>query len=814
MFQPNATGQNGRWRNTFHGRHCMNRFLSGGRMLLFAMLLANGRPGGAAPVMIIEGSDWLGSRCESPLAMESGRSLDLSIPPGVSAWVRLRFASTQAYLVRASGGGGDVGVSLASACSSKAEPMGWSTGKEGEAAIRADEVDATTVRVTNHGADVVTATLSATGVVFVSGRVTSEEYGSPLARVEVRALALDGLRTVGSTYTDDFGNYQLLLGPSDAGSGFFLRTGEDFHVRYLHEAWPNAACTEPSSNYLWNCEPGTPLHPAPGTGLSSIDFALGRGATLEGRILDAVTGLPVPHAWIEVHSSTSWQRYRTVEADEAGRYRAVGFKPGPIRLRAWSYEYEGELHQDIPCPYEGCLLDPGAVVELSSARPTTVDFNLNPSSYIDVALTVEGAPVTSPTLFIVVGADGVARYFQEGGSRLGPLSPGTYYVSAQAGGVSFDQVYDGVECDPWCSVERIPQVGTPIVIANPGDRPRIRMDLRRLPALAGRVTNARGEPVAGAMVSVSLDGSAPRAGARTDEQGNYVVRGIWPGDYYVFVDATDYVDQLHPAVDCESESAFGSCAGASKISFQHSTVSRSADFVLQDAPRIHGSITVLGQPAAALWWGWERSFRLVRSDGTEVAGTMARIDAFDSTFELTDYPPGTYYVRASVAGHYDQLADGKDCIFEPPYQFACPLADARLYTLGTQDVRIDFDLTPLGQRVVVQDPQGNPLSGIALDLWNADGHSLGTIGTGADGWAVLPRHDEPVSLSTDNARGFLDELYRDITCPRGTSVYRGGCSLEGSTPLSLQYPAAAAAPVVITLEPDPTVFLDDFEGSR
>lgn len=764
----------------------------------------------AAPVMVIDHSEWIGSRCENPLSLSAERSVDLTIPPGASAWVRLRFTESQRYLVRA-GASEDLTVSLSSSCSGKAQPLGLSTGHASEAAIVAKAGDAVTVRVANTTTAVSKTTLSVTGATFISGRVTSEESGLPLQRVEVRAFAVNGSRLAGSAYTDANGEYLMSINWLGTDGGYRLRTGEDFYVRYLHEAWPGSACTEAPAYNLYSCDSPATLNVNPGAHLPFIDFALGTGAILEGRVRDTVTGLPVQHAWLEVYAGTSQQRLRQEPADSAGRYRIVGLKPGPIRVRVWSPDHEGELHPDIPCPYEGCSLAPGAIVEVSASQPTTVDFSLNPTSYIDVALTLEGAPVGYESLYIVVGADGIARYFQYVGSRLGPLSPGTYYVSAQAPG-GFDRVYDGVECDPYCSVEQITQVGTPIVISQPGDSPRIAIDLRRLPLLSGRVVNTRGQAVAGAIVLVA-GSSRPGRSARTDVDGNYVVRGIFPGEYKVFVDATDYVDQLYPAVDCETEGSVGACAGASTVTFGRTTGDRSADFVLRDAPRVSGNITVLGRPATGLYSGWERSLRLIKQDGTEVQGTMARIDTVESTYELTDYPPGSYYVRASISGGYDQLADGKNCIFVPPLQFECSLEGAHLYSLGAEDVQVDFDLTPLGQRVVVQDRNGTPLTGIALDLWNSDGYSLGTTSTGSEGWVVLPGFEGAVTLSTDNLSGFLDQVYRDITCPRRTSAYRGGCSLDGSLPLTLQPSAMATAPIVFTLDPDPTVFVGDFESN-
>lgn len=745
--------------------------------------------------------------CEQPraLVLDSTRPTNLLLPAEHDGWLQLYLPRPGRFLVDVESGAATPRVAIWSACDQKAEQItGASTDAAGELTIDTDRPRTVLVKVGYEGPESVLS-VSAKILLSVSGKVTDEE-GLPLAGIEVRSFAAIDLRGVGFGLTDSSGFYSMGIPWSSQDGGYFVRTGASDPDPYLHEVWDNVPCGGASASSLSGCGPGTAVLVGQDDGMHSIDFALGRGASIEGRVVDAVTGLPLPDSTLWIASSLGGI-YRAVLVDGAGRFRAAGFPPGSeVYLLAQSYEYEWQLFDGIPCPNRACALTAGTPVTLSAEAPTWVEFRLQPSSYIEVDLSIEGVSIPAYRgTYHVVREDGLVTTFRGGGdSRLGPLAPGTYYVRAEVEFESFDQVYDGVECDPTCPLNQLPMIGAPIIVDGPGDRPRIAMDLRRLPTLRGRVTDLDGAPVANASVSIS------GRSVRTDVDGDYIVRGISTGSHRVFVDAVGFVDQLYPDVDCESDVFPFHCLGAEELSFGPSSGDRMADFVLHRSPRVHGKLRSNGLPLPNIW-GWERSLRLYTADGNEVAGTVSSFDHVDSSYELTDFPPGDYYIRSHIDGYYHQLANGVNCLYDGVVDFTCPVGAAQVYSLGSDDVALDFDLVQLGQQVLVQAADGTPLPGVALDVWNEQGYSLGSVSTDATGRAVLGRHEAFVFLSTDNDAGYIDEVHSNIDCPRGTSVYKGGCGLDGAAGFSVPNPDPSTPPIVFSLEPDPTVFQGDFE---
>ena len=125
---------------------------------------------------------------------------------------------------------------------------------------------------------------------------------------------------------------------------------------------------------------------------------------------------------------------------------------------------------------------------------------------------------------------------------------------------------------------------------------------------------------------------------------------------------------------------------------------------------------------------------------------------------------------------------GVDCQLSPGSQL--------LAKLNVDLTGVDLTLRPApGLRGrVLSDPDGSPLAGAVVDLFDAATHShVGAMQSGADGsfrmnflWPGRTFH-----LATDNGAGAVDEVWQDIPCPNGPARL-GLCDLGLATPIRLR----------------------------
>jgi uncharacterized surface anchored protein len=172
-----------------------------------------------------------------------------------------------------------------------------------------------------------------------------------------------------------------------------------------------------------------------------------------------------------------------------------------------------------------------------------------------------GEPIAN-ALVVAKSANGDAGREQtneRGVYRIGDLEPGEYDVAAMARGY--------VEARyPRPVPVRGNEVTEDINFRLAKERPE-------LGAIAGRITDRRtGEPVKGAVV-LATDGRG-RLRTRADDRGNYLLRGLRPGDYAVTAAARGYVKETYPR----------------RVPVTAGSVTKDIDFALAPKPR-PGAIT-------------------------------------------------------------------------------------------------------------------------------------------------------------------------------------------------------------------------------
>lgn len=226
----------------------------------------------------------------------------------------------------------------------------------------------------------------------------------------------------------------------------------------------------------------------------------------------------------------------------------------------------------------------------------------------DVA--IDAVPVVATNL--TTGETFAASSYRDGSFYLVGLSPGSYQLGLQRG--------------------LIPEISPQLIQLDDGQTVRdVRLQASRVVDLLVQVVDSAGNPVAGAEVSLALDGQVLLEMA-ADERGQIVLAGLPAGDYQVLAEAEGLA---RTTVDV----AVGSLAGSLRVDLQMAVQSS-----------ITGSVTAAGQGAV--------DFAVVAVPvGVAVAKPVhAALDG--QQFTVATLAPGTYDLSVFAEGHPPLTIEG------------------------------------------------------------------------------------------------------------------------------------------------------------
>jgi protocatechuate 3,4-dioxygenase beta subunit len=376
------------------------------------------------------------------------------------------------------------------------------------------------------------------GTGSISGRVTRESDGRPIAKAMIFISPEDN--PCGGSYvgTDENGNYEL--------EGLF---GGNYQVYasadgYLGEYYDNAL-TPDKAAIVQVVEPNR---------TSNVSFALGLGATITGRVVDT-KGEPIAGAYVVAYEDLSAGPVDSTGiigngssgiTDDNGNYTISGLSGGSYIVEAmiWSQWFTQEQwYSGSPTPEGASSL----FVQRGQTRGG-VDFRFDVQSFkgviSGVVRNLKGEPVAGAQVMVEPadksGRMGVWAYGMTGDDGryiIEELPDGDYTVSVYA-----ENGWDYVM--RWWDNAENPEDASPVVIANSTTTPssvNFNLDLKvGTSAIAGTVRRSDGTPVEGAWVVVM--GTDPATGgimnkggyAMTDENGNYMIEKVFAGSYTVY----------------------------------------------------------------------------------------------------------------------------------------------------------------------------------------------------------------------------------------------------------------------------------------
>ena len=424
--------------------------------------------------------------------------------------------------------------------------------------------------------------------------------------------------------------------------------------------------------------------------------------------------------------------------------------------------------------------------------------------------TVTLPPAPSPSFprapsIVVYDADGIvvkstpATPAPGGPYSIDGLRDGTYYVRVEdpvhlqggktdaASGFYVPKLYNGIVCvHERCSVTS----GTPVVVAAGGATTGIDFTLEIGASISGSV-----DPVDGVgSVDMELyDSSGFRVDRVSVHTGEFlgvplsayafVARGLPPGPYFLRTVSTAFLDEAFDNVPCE-----GCPPLTGTPIILAAQESRDVRITLARAPAVTGTITdaATGSPVGGVF------VDLYSADG-RLAGTAA--SAPDGTYAVRA-APGTYYARTD--GRLD-YAD--EAYLENPCA-ACPVtASTPIVVTTSGKTGINFTLAR-GVRLegTILRTGGSVLAGASVTVFDSSGVAVNrAVSSSSGAWSTYVTPGT-YYVRSDPYQGFVQQLYKDLPCPRGTCDPRTGVPIPVSTATSgitLSLPACSGRPPAI-----------------
>lgn len=636
---------------------------------------------------------------------------------------------------------------------------------------------------------VLSAGVTTTGIDFaldrgasVSGTVRAASGATPLANVSVTVL--------NSTYsanatTDAAGNYTVRGLPAGVYYAYAEASGQNYVTTWMGDV--------PCRGFFCFYS-GAPITITAGANLTGRQFNMPTGGTISGVITDAASGFPAPRQTrLELFDLSGRLVVQQISMGTTG-YSATGLPPGAYKAVFASSSVLGWVDTafgGLPCPRGGCDLSllPSVFV---TAGATTSGINVSLPRGAKIRGRVfdaaTGAPILAPNLGGFSGTvalnntlsnyAGFAQIDQAGNylSRTG-FPPGPYFLSSfllrnntPIGAGYIDMIYDNLSC-PYgsCGLSS----GTPINVASV-DIGGFNLALQRGGSISGTITNAAGAaPLFGVRLKAFNGAGNLVATASSNPNGNYVLRGLPPGSYFVYTENDlGFQDQLYSGQNCEP---FCNPVTGTSITVTGTATTTGRNFALQQSVSVSGTV----------------------SDGAAAAnvpveiygqiGNLLRATVSDATgaYSFTDLAPGRFYVRSrSATGRADDLyyVLGHPANTSPSKPNCVGLAcQVRLGTPidvaaggSFNGANLSLSAPAVISGVVRNSTTSAPMSGVSLELLDARGaivNRLSTDAAGAYSFAALSAGS--YYLVSRNTPGFVDLAFPAAPCPSSCNGLNG-----------------------------------------
>lgn len=600
-------------------------------------------------------------------------------------------------------------------------------------------------------------------VAAITGMVTDEATGDPLANIKVCALPhwdwawphpepcsarLGGCYpgstsstfpspdhdspnlppewalTLPCTVTDEAGNYTLYdLPPHDYLVAFWDSSGD-----YIHQFYDN----QPT---LFTADPVTVTAESP----VELAAALSQGGQISGTIW-TTDDEPLPGVIVELYRQTpsGWQWAGIAETTEAGQYAIGGLTAGTYRVRASGRLPQVEQFEQFY--QQATSLDEATDIVLTAGQTeTAIDFLISlPNGQVSGQVTnTEGLPLAEITVEVYRQKHGRWRPIAkattdaEGQYTVNRLAAGSYRVRfVDWAGRYRPQFYD--------QAPDLAQASDVIVTAD-SITSDINATLLTGGIISGQVTNTAGRPIAQAEVC-AMPAIQPRPDgeidpdirppdedgrcAETNQEGRYEITGLESGDYVVhFLGQPDiYISEFYNDQSSWSE--------ADPVTVVVGQRTAGVDAVLSSGSLLSGLVTdqATGKALADMWVCVTPRHR----HGERQCGTTDT----NGGYLIAGLRPGQYLVEFwDPSGTYQpQFYD-----HQPSQETATPVIIEADQTIGGINAALSTGGHITGQ---VTDGAGTALADITIEVYGGHNNPADDHDDAVWRWRGLAQTDE------------------------------------------------------------------------
>jgi hypothetical protein len=565
----------------------------------------------------------------------------------------------------------------------------------------------------------------------ISGTVTAEDGGAPLAGVEVCAGGDNG--GYGCDYTEADGTYTIATLP-----------GENYIVSFTGS---NAGFINEYFDDVLDYDSATPVSVTPRTTTPGVDAALGSGASVSGTVTEDGSGDPLENVYVCVFDQANV--YECDYSGIDGTYDVGGLPSGnfTVGFSDFTGAHINEFFDDV------------TDFELATPVTTTVP---NETANIDASLGLAGSisgtviedGTGDPLQDIYVCSEGVdngafncTTTAADGTYTIGGLATGNYTVNFRD--------FDGIYVNEFFDDATDSDSATPVSVTAPNDTAGIDAGLATGGSISGTVTeDGSGDPLDGISVCAAGEDVNAYSCTGTAADGTYTVGGLPSGNFrvqftdYSAIHLDEYFDDV---VQYDAATLVGVTAPDATAGI---------DAGLSTGGSIAGTVTEDGS-------GDPLEDVQVCASGVNTDYSSCADTAADGTYSIGPLPDDSYRVDfQDFAGTYlrEYFDDAAN------YDSATPVVIAA----AADATGIDAGLSRGGSisGTVTEDGTGDPLEDISVCASEETGEDYGCTYTAPDGTYTiggLATGSYRVSFDDDQDQ-YLDEYFDDATYETATLV--------------------------------------------
>lgn len=347
---------------------------------------------------------------------------------------------------------------------------------------------------------------------FIEGIVTSKS-GDPLPSIYIEVMDNMGF-FVSYALTDSEGKFNI----GGLDEGYYFLYAWDWNGYYAPQWYDGKK----------NFEEADPVFAKAGEATSGIIFKLNTSGKIIGKVIDSQTSIPLSDIMLVAYGNGFFYESYAF-SDESGNFELKGLSNGSYII--FAYDFYGSY---IPTYFDQAIsVENATPVPVSEGEEANITFKMLKGGTIKgFVKTIDNLPISNGFVSaydLNENWSGFAYTSEDGSYSIGGLLDSSYIIYA------IDS--SGDYAPKWYPNADSPENATPVDIALGQTKENINFYLPPAGSISGKVTDLEGNPLpylylfAEKVVNNYFYIDFPWG--YTDENGNYVIKGLGTGDYRV-----------------------------------------------------------------------------------------------------------------------------------------------------------------------------------------------------------------------------------------------------------------------------------------